>query len=41
MDFQAIRKEYESNGLDESKLSDDPIEQFREWFDLAQERSPG
>ena len=41
MDFQAIRKEYESSGLEESKLLDDPIEQFREWYDLAAKQSPG
>jgi pyridoxamine 5'-phosphate oxidase len=41
MDFQAIRKEYESAGLDESKLLDDPMDQFRNWFELAGARSPG
>ena len=41
MDFQAIRKEYENSGLNESDLLTDPIEEFRKWMDLAQESSPG
>lgn len=41
MDFQAIRKEYESNGLDESRLLANPIDEFRAWYELAVEKSPG
>lgn len=41
MDFQAIRKEYESKGLDETRLLENPIDQFRDWYELALERSPG
>ncbi len=41
MDFQAIRKEYENAGLDESDILADPIEEFRKWMALAQEGSPG
>lgn len=41
MDFQTIRKEYETKGLEESQLREDPIEEFRAWYELAVEQSPG
>ncbi len=41
MDFQAIRKEYENQGIDERQLPEDPIELFREWYRLALEKCPG
>lgn len=41
MDFQAIRKEYENTGIDESQLPDAPLELFRTWVDVAVEKSPG
>lgn len=41
MDFQAIRKEYENLGIDESSLPEDPIQLFRIWYDLAVENCPG
>ena len=41
MDFQAIRKEYENRGIDESNLPENPIGLFREWFELAVEKCPG
>lgn len=41
MDFQAIRKEYETKGLDESQMHANPIEEFRVWYELAVSQSPG
>ena len=41
MDFHDIRKEYENLGIDESSLLESPIEQFRQWYELAVEKSPG
>ena len=41
MDFQAIRKEYENSGLNESEILNDPIGEFRKWMELAQDNSPG
>ena len=41
MDFQAIRKEYENEGIHERMLPDEPLELFREWFALAIEHCPG
>ena len=41
MDFHDIRKEYENLGIDEASLLESPIEQFRNWYDLAVEKSPG
>ena len=41
MDFQAIRKEYENAGLNESDMLSDPIEEFRSWMELARDRCPG
>ena len=41
MDFQAIRKEYEDQGLDLAHLQQDPLKQLQSWMDLAIESSPG
>ncbi|MFK7769779.1 MAG: pyridoxamine 5'-phosphate oxidase [Mariniblastus sp.] len=41
MDFQAIRKEYENEGINELELPDHPLELLRQWCDLAVEKSPG
>jgi len=41
MDFHEIRKEYENLGIDEAILLESPIEQFRQWYELAVENSPG
>jgi len=41
MDFHAIRKEYENQGIDESSLSEDPLEVFKDWYELAVEKAPG
>ncbi len=41
MDFQSIRKEYESEGIRLLDLHEDPIVQFRLWFEVATEQSPG
>jgi pyridoxamine 5'-phosphate oxidase len=39
--FQELRKEYQTDGIDDEQMLDDPIEQFRVWFDAAVEASPG
>lgn len=41
MDFQAIRKEYENHGIDESRIPGDPIPLFRDWYELAVSKCPG
>ena len=41
MDFQAIRKEYENAGIDETKLPTDPMELFKAWYETAVETCPG
>ena len=41
MDFQAIRKEYENRGIDESGLPDCPIELLKQWYKLAVDQCPG
>lgn len=41
MDFDSIRKEYESNGLEQSTFDKDPLKQFAEWYDVATEHLPG
>lgn len=41
MDFQAIRKEYENQGIDESSLPEQPFPLFRQWYELAVEKCPG
>ena len=41
VDFKDLRKEYETNGIDESELLDDPIQVFQAWFDRAAESCPG
>ena len=39
--FQDLRKEYLTGGIDYDGLLANPIEQFRVWFDAAVEASPG
>lgn len=39
--FQALRKEYQTDGIDDAGLLADPIEQFRVWFDAAAKACPG
>jgi len=41
MDFQAIRKEYENRGIDETGLPEMPMDLFRDWYQLAVEKCPG
>lgn len=41
MDFQSIRKEYENKGIDESSLTDQPIDLFRTWYQTAVDNCPG
>ena len=37
----ALRQKHESEGFDESKLTDNPMELFHQWFSIATEYSPG
>jgi len=39
--FRALRKEYQTTGIEADLMHQDPIEQFRVWFDAAVEASPG
>ena len=39
--FQELRKEYQTAGIDDDSMLDDPIEQFLVWFDAAVKASPG
>lgn len=41
MDFQAIRKEYENQGINETEMPSHPIPLFRDWYELAVEKCPG
>lgn len=41
MDFQKLRKEYESAGISESELPENPLDCFREWIELATKDCPG
>lgn len=41
MDFQALRKEYESAGLHVEGMSPDPLIEFQTWFKAAVESQPG
>ncbi len=41
MDFQAIRKEYENKGIDESEFPCHPLSLFRDWLELAVNKCPG
>ncbi len=36
VDIDALRREYTRGGLDREDLADDPLEQFRLWFEQAQ-----
>ena len=40
-DFQAIRKEYEDQGISEHKLLDSPFAQLELWMEEANQNSPG
>ncbi len=41
MDFQALRKEYEDQGIDASGMDDSPIRQLEVWMREATQHSPG
>ena len=41
LDFQELRKDYESAGLPEDQMLADPIKQFRVWYQVAMEQVPG
>lgn len=41
MDFNRLRKEYTTTGIDTGDLDPDPFRQFQAWFDLALTSSPG
>ena len=41
MDFQALRKEYEDQGLNLEDLGNDPIRILQDWMQEATEKSPG
>jgi pyridoxamine 5'-phosphate oxidase len=36
-ELQELRREYEAEGLVEEDMADDPLDQFRSWFDAARE----
>lgn len=38
IDFKELRKEYETQGIDDAEMLDDPIETFRNWFSVASEK---
>ncbi len=40
VDFQDLRKEYETHGIDESELLDEPMDVFKTWFVGASESCP-
>lgn len=41
MDFQAIRKEYEDQGLDAKQLGNDPMAALSYWMQVATDKCPG
>jgi pyridoxamine-phosphate oxidase len=41
MDFKELRKEYETHGIDDSGLHEDPMQTFRKWFQAATDNCPG
>jgi len=41
MDFKELRKEYESQGIDDSSLDADPMVTFENWLQIATDNSPG
>lgn len=41
MDFKDLRKEYESQGINDAELDDDPFVVFNNWLKLATESVPG
>ena len=40
MDFQKLRKEYESSGIDDAEMVADPMDAFRHWFKTATDHCP-
>lgn len=38
IDFKELRKEYETQGIDDAEMLDDPIKTFRNWFAVATEK---
>lgn len=41
MDFKQLRKEYESQGIDDASLDADPVVTFGNWLQIATDNSPG
>jgi len=41
MDFKDLRKEYETEGIDDSKLAPDPLTTAKSWLQIATDSSPG
>lgn len=41
MDIQQLRKQYESTGIDETELPENPLDCLQDWFDLAKKHRPG
>lgn len=41
MDFKQLRKEYESQGIDDASLDADPLVTFGNWLQIATDNSPG
>ena len=39
--FEEIRNQYETRGLDRKDLAADPMDQFDQWFDEANDKCPG
>ncbi len=41
MDFQQLRNKYESAGINESELPENPLDCLHDWFELAKKHRPG
>ncbi len=41
MDFKELRKEYETHGINDAELNEDPMVVFQQWLQLATDNSPG
>lgn len=41
MDFKELRKEYETQGIDDESLDGDPMVSFKYWLQAATDNSPG
>lgn len=41
MDFKELRKEYETHGIDEAELKENPFATFEAWFQSATDACPG